>query len=131
MSLLEARRNAIAAERRAAVRFTVDIAAKWHTVSGDQDCNMANISVGGAKLELAKPPAEGITGYIVFSAYELFCKVIWANETSCGVEFERPITERALVAIAGDQARKLGPVAQSGNIQMGRKRSGRLVSNED
>ncbi len=131
MSLLEARRNAVSAERRTAARFTVDIPAKWRTVGGDRDCTLANISVGGAKLNLATRPPEGVAGYVIFRAYELYCKVIWSDETHCGVEFERALTERALVAIAGEQARKLGPVAQAGKIQMGRKRSGRLVSSED
>lgn len=130
MSLYEARIQAAQRERRRTARFTIDIPASFRTVSGDRQCRMANISDNGAKLDTDNPPREGITGWLLFGELEIFCKVIWTNDSSCGVEFERAITERTLIDIAGEQAQPRGPVASTGNIQMGRKRGRRLVSSE-
>ncbi|HEX5645191.1 MAG TPA: hypothetical protein VFX62_06740, partial [Erythrobacter sp.] len=57
-----------------------------------------------------------------------FCRVIWCTNDACGVEFERPLPQSVLIAIAGEQAKPNGPVANVGNIPMGRKRGGRLVA---
>ena len=130
MSLYEARMKAVQKEQRRTSRFTIDIPASFRTVSGDRRCRMSNISDNGAKLETDSPPGEGITGWLLFGDLEIFCKVIWANDKSCGVEFERAIAERTLIDIAGEQVESRGPVASTGNIQMGRKRGRRLVSSE-
>ena len=127
MSLFEARVKAAQVERRRSARFTVDIPAFLRTISGDRPCRMANISDNGAKLETASPPREGVTGWLVLGSQEIFCKVIWANHEACGIEFERTLSEDALVGIAGVEVQS-GPVANTGKIQMGRRRGGRLVS---
>lgn len=128
MSFLEARQKVAQMERRRAARFAIDIPVILRTISGDRNCRMANISDNGAKLETADPPREGITGWLVMGSQEMFCKVIWSNDTACGIEFERAIGEDMLAEIAGDQVREKLPIAKAMNIPMGRKRSGRLVS---
>lgn len=128
MSLYEARIRAAQMERRRSARFTVDISAVLRTVSGDRPCRMANISDNGAKLEMEIPPRKGVTGWLVMGAQELYCTVVWSRDGDCGIEFDRPLPHASLIAIAGDQVRAAGPVANAGNIQMGRKRSGRLVA---
>jgi len=130
MSLFEARIRAAQAERRRSARFTVDIPVVLRTVSGDRPCRMANISDNGAKLEMASIPAKGVTGWLIMGAQELYCTVVWTRDRDCGVEFERSLPEASLIEIAGDQVRAAGPVANAGNIQMGRKRSGLLVRSE-
>ena len=127
MSSLAIRKQILKAEKRRVPRFTVEIPVTLRTVGGNRECRMANISDLGAMLELPEPPAEGICAYLIFGDDEIYCRVLWSNETSCGVEFERALGERKLNEIAGDQIDKTGPVANFGNIQMGRKR-GRLVS---
>lgn len=130
MSLFEARMKAAQAERRRSARFTVDIPVILRTVSGDRPCQMSNISDNGAKLELPNPPRQGVSGWLIMGAQELYCTVMWSRERDCGVEFERSLPPASLIEIAGDQARAAGPVANAGNIQMGRKRSGLLVRSE-
>lgn len=128
MSLYEARMRAAQTEQRRGARFTIDIPVCFRTIAGDRPCRMANISDNGAKLETDAPPRQGVTGWLVLGHDEIFCKVIWANETACGVEFERALGQDRLVGIAGDKANQSGPIANAGNIQMGRRRGGRLVS---
>lgn len=130
MSLFEARIRAAQAERRRSARFTVDIPVILRTVSGDRPCRMANISDNGAKLEMANAPSKGVTGWLIMGAQELYCTVIWTRDGDCGIEFERSLPEASLIEFAGDQVRAAGPVANAGNIQMGRKRSGLLVRSE-
>lgn len=128
MSFLEARRRAAQLERRRAARFNVDLPAILRTITGDRECRMANISEGGAKLETPAPPREGVSGWLIVGARETYCKVIWANDNAFGVEFERAINGETLTEIAGAQVGQTVPVANAGNIQMGRRRGGRLVA---
>lgn len=128
MSFLESRQQAAATERRRSARFTIDIPAILRTVTGDRPCRMANISDNGAKLEADNVPKEGVTGWLVLGDQEIFCKVIWTSDTACGIQFERCLGANRLMAIAGSRVKQAGPVANAGNIQMGRKRSGLLVS---
>ncbi len=127
MSFLETRQQSVCTDQRRSGRFAVAIPVTFRTASGERLCHMANISDLGAKLETERPPASGVSGMLVLGADEIYCTVIWTNETSCGIAFERSIGEDALAEIAGDQLEKSGPVANAGNIQMGRKR-GSLVS---
>lgn len=126
MSFLEARRQAAQQERRRSARFTIDIPVTLRTISGDRECRMANISDNGAKLETDTPPREGISGWLVMGGEEIFCKVIWSKDGACGIEFERSLSEDKLVEIAGEQVTETVPVANRGNIQMGRKRGSLL-----
>jgi len=48
---------------------------------------MSNISETGVRLELDRPPPEGATVLLQWRAHGQFCKVIWANEDSCGLAF--------------------------------------------
>lgn len=128
MSFLETRRKAAAAERRRSVRFAIEIPVILRTVVGDRNCRMENISDKGAKLETDTPPKEGMNCWLVLGEEEIYCRVVWANETSCGVEFERAISENRLIAMLGKPSTNNSPVAKAGNIKMGRKRSGLLVS---
>lgn len=128
MSFLEARRKLVQTERRRSARFVIDIPVVFRTISGDRECRMANISDNGAKLETNVPPSEGVSGWLIMGSQEVYCSVIWANDNTCGVQFERAITEDTLIEIAGEKVKETLPVANTGNIQMGRRRGGLLVS---
>ena len=130
MSLYEARIQAMQAERRRSARFTVDCTVRFRTVAGDRDVRLCNISEYGAKLAMASPPREGSTGCLVLAEHDTFCRVIWASNDACGVAFDRALPEPLLVAVAGEQVKQGGPVANAGNIPMGRKRGGLLVSRD-
>lgn len=126
MSFLEARRQAAQQERRRSARFTIDIPVTLRTISGNRECRMANISDNGAKLETDTPPREGVSGWLIMGGEEIYCTVIWSKDGACGIEFERSLSEDKLVEIAGEQVTETVPVANRGNIQMGRKRGSLL-----
>lgn len=128
MSLYDARKKAAQFERRRSARFAVELEAVFRSISSERLGRLANISEQGAKILMDAPPREGISGWLAFAGQELFCKVVWASPEACGVHFERPLSQQVLVAIAGDQVNLGGPVANAGNIQMGRRRGGRLVA---
>lgn len=128
MSLFEARIQALQAERRRTARFAVDCAARFRMISGHRDGRLANISEQGAKLLVQQPPREGMTGWLAFAGHEAFGRVIWTSNDACGIEFERPLPQAVLIGLAGEQAKQTGPIANAGNIPMGRKRGGRLVA---
>lgn len=126
MSFLESRHKATQTERRRSARFTIDTPVILRTVTGDRMCRMENISDNGAKLETDNAPNEGVSGWLVLGEEEIYCKVIWTDANSCGIEFDRAIGENRLLAIAGAKAKPGKPIANAGNIQMGRKRGGLL-----
>ena len=123
MSFLESRQQAAQSERRRSARFVIDIPVTLRTVTGDRQCRMENISDKGAKLEIDNPPKDGADCWLVLGEEEIYCQVIWSNESACGIQFERAISENRLIAIAGEPAKQPKPAANTGNIQMGRKRS--------
>lgn len=123
MSSLALRQQVAQIERRRSGRLLIEIPVGFRTVSGLRECKMANISDTGAMLEMERPPVTGVCGWLVMGDDEIYCTVVWANERSCGIEFERALGPHTLNKIAGDQTRELGPAANRGNIQMGRKRS--------
>lgn len=127
MSSLAIRQQIAKAEQRRAPRFPVKIPVTLRTVSGNRKCRIANISDLGAKLEMPDPPGEGISACIICGSDEIYCRIIWSDENACGVEFERALGEARLIEMVGEQSEPNGPVANVGNIQMGRKR-GQLVS---
>ena len=127
LSNLVSRMEAAQKDRRRTARFVTDIAVVLRTVLGNRDCRISNISDLGAKLEMATPPPEGIAACLIMGREEIFCTVKWSQESACGVEFDRAISDRLLNEIAQEEVKKAGPVANRGNIQMGRKR-GRLVA---
>lgn len=129
MSNLTIRQQAARADRRRSARFVTEIPVVLRTVLGNRDGFIANISDQGAMLDIESPPPEGIAACLILGEDEFFCTVRWSREGSCGVEFERAIADGKLDAIAGEEIRRTGTIANHGNIQRGRKR-GRLVSRE-
>ena len=127
MSSLAARQQTAQIERRRTGRMLIEIPMSFKTVSGVRECQMTNISDTGAMLEMESPPSMGVSGWLMMGADEIYCTVIWTNEKSCGIEFERSLGSDTLNEIVGDKTRDVGPAANRGNIQMGRKRSSLVV----
>lgn len=130
MSSLAMRQHTVQMERRRSGRMLIEIPMSFKTVSGVRDCQMTNISDSGAMLEMANPPVRGVSGWLIMGAEEIYCTVVWTNETSCGIEFERALGSHTLDQIISDKVREIGPAANRSNIQMGRKRSS-LVMRRD
>lgn len=128
MSSLALRRKVAQMERRRSSRLLVEIPVSFRTVSGTRECQMANISDNGAQLEMADPPVEGMAGWLVLDGAEIYSRVIWSGETTCGIEFEKTLGDYTLKQMVGTQNQE-APTANTGRIQAGRKRSG-LVSRD-
>lgn len=127
MGLFQKKQVVTQPERRAVRRYSVDCAAKLKMLGGDRDGRLSDLSETGARLETRSPPAEGASGLLAWGDQEHFCKVIWANDGSCGLLFERPISLAVVERSVGGFDVQAGPVANFGNIPIGQKRSRRAA----
>lgn len=121
------RRNAAVAqqERRAVRRYAVDCPARLKMLGGDRVGRLSDLSEAGARLDTPNPPIEGVSGLLEWADQEHFCKVVWANDNSCGLVFERPVSIAIVEQASQTVDAPSGPVANFGNIPLGQKRSRR------
>ena len=121
------RRNAAVAqpERRAARRYAVDCPARLKMLGGDRLGRLSDLSEAGARLDTPNPPVEGVSGLLEWGGHEHFCKVVWVNDNSCGLVFERPIPLAIVEQASQTVDAPSGPVANFGKIPLGQKRSRR------
>lgn len=121
------RRNAAIAqpERRASRRYAVDCPARLKMLGGDRIGRLSDLSEAGARLDTPNPPIEGVSGLLEWADQEHFCKVVWVNDNSCGLIFERPISLSVVEQASQTVEAPSGPVANFGNIPLGQKRSRR------
>ena len=119
-------------ERRTSARYSVDCAATLKMLGGDRKGRLSDLSEAGARLETADPPTEGVSGLLSWNGHEHFGKIVWANEKSCGIVFERPIPLAVVEETIETVEAPTGPVANFGNIPLGQRRSRRtsLVSGD-
>ena len=128
MGLSWARQNTAQKERRRSERYSLDCPASFRTISKVYEGQLENISEEGAKFVISPAPKEGISGMLSIDGQEYFCTIIWANSDACGVEFERPMRLQTILELTGEKDNSDAHIARTNNIQMGRKRGGRLVS---
>ncbi len=62
---------------------------------------MEYISEFGARFATNHPPAQGVTGLLLFNSMEVFCKVAWANSDACGLVFDHSISLESLSELGG------------------------------
>lgn len=118
-------------ERRTVQRYTVDCPAKLKMLGGDREGRLSDLSEAGARFETAKPPQEGTSGLLAWGDHEFFGKIVWANENSCGIVFERAIPLSVVEKACDIVHVQSGPVANFGNIPVAsRGRRASLVSRE-
>ena len=111
-------------ERRAVGRARTDCPVRLRTPGGDWNGRLWDLSETGARVEVAGPPAQGVTCLIGWAANELFCRVVWSADDMCGVLFERPIARAVVLETLGEPEPEApsGPAASVGNIPIGRRR---------
>jgi hypothetical protein len=119
-------------ERRSASRARTDCPARLRTTGGDWHGRLWDLSEAGARVQVKNPPAQGMTCLIGWATNELFCRVVWAADDMCGVQFERPIPHSVVLETLGEPEPEApsGPAASVGNIPIGRRR-GHLRSADD
>ena len=125
-------------ERRAAGRARTDCPARLRTPGGDWHGRLWDLSEAGARVQVENPPQEGATCLIAWQSNELFCRVVWTVDDMCGVMFERPISQAAVLVTLGEaepeaepEPARLTRLATLRNIPIGKRRSHlRLVEND-
>lgn len=119
------------AERRTVQRYTVDCPARLKMLGGDREGRLSDLSEAGARFETSNPPQEGVSGLLAWGDHEFFGKIAWANDRSCGLEFERPIPLAVVEQTCEIVEVQSGPVANFGNIPVAtRGRRASLVSRD-
>ena len=123
------RRNQVAKQqdRRVATRYSVDCAATLKMLGGDRHGRLSDLSEAGARLDTPNPPSDGVSGLLSWNGHEHFGKVVWANERSCGLVFERPLPQSVIEETVDTVEAPSGPVAKFGNIPLGQRRSRRAT----
>lgn len=119
---------ALQSDRRVARRYLVDCPARLAMAGGERGGRLSDLSELGARLDTEQPPPAGATGFLRWNGEEHYCKVIWSNESRCGLQFERPITLRLVEATCSHVEVSLKPIAALGRIPLGQKRSQRLAA---
>ena len=119
-------------DRRSAQRYKVDCPAKLKMLGGDREGRLSDLSEAGARFDTANPPSEGISGLLSWAGHEYFGKIVWANENSCGILFERSIPTSVVEKTCEAIETQSGPVANFGNIPVAKRgRRASLVSNSE
>ena len=118
-------------ERRTVQRYTVDCPAQLKMLGGNRDGRLSDLSEAGARFETSNPPQEGVSGLLAWGDHEFFGKIVWANDNSCGIIFERPIPLSVVEQTCEVVEAQSGRVANFGNIPVAsRGRRASLVSRD-
>lgn len=112
-----------AAERRTSTRSRVNCPVQLQLPSGQRSGCMVDLSERGARIEMANPPGVGASVLLEWMTYDAIGKVIWATENACGLMFEKPLSPGRVFEAQQNREEFSGPVADVGNIPLGRKRS--------
>ncbi len=91
-------------ERRIAARTTVDFPAQLKTPGGTRNVTIVDLSESGAKIAVDDTPKAGMVALIQIGPRELFCRIAWSRDGSCGVSFEKPLPRDLVAAITGKAA---------------------------
>lgn len=129
MAFLNVHPAAVQPDRRVARRYLVDCPARLAIAGGERDGRLSDLSEHGARLETALPPPPGTTGFLRWNGEDHYCKVIWSNDTRCGLQFERPIASALVEATCSAMEIAFKPVAALGRIPLGQRR-GRSIATD-
>jgi hypothetical protein len=83
---------------------------------------LADISEHGAGISMNSPPSVGMPALLKWSVYEIFGTVAWANDDSCGLMFDAPISGEIVLEAIREGALKNDRSAETSRIAPGRKR---------
>ncbi|MGE3691953.1 MAG: PilZ domain-containing protein [Novosphingobium sp.] len=88
-------------ERRIAARANVDVPAMLQTPGGTRSARLADLSETGARVLVGDPPKAGIVALIQIGEREIFCRIVWAGDDSCGIAFEKALSSELVAVITG------------------------------
>ena len=82
--------------RRRSQRAAVVLPASVVTMSSYQYFELIDLSATGARLHGATIPPLGRTALFRLESYQVLCRVVWADNGVCGVQFDELIPARVL-----------------------------------
>ena len=127
MAFFNVKNAEIQSDRRVARRYVVNCPARFVMAGGDREGRLTDLSEHGARLEASGVLVPGTTGFLRWAGEDHYCKVIWAVEGRCGLQFERPVALSVVERTCSHVEVSLRPVAAVGRIPLGQRRSGRIV----
>lgn len=85
--------------RRSSARARMCLPVKLMFPDRTCTCLLENLSSGGARLHVDKPPRIGAGAFLQCANIELFCTVVWIAGPKCGVNFDLPLDHASVVAV--------------------------------
>jgi hypothetical protein len=79
-----------------AQRVRVKMPASVTTLSAYRFPELADISLTGAKVKGAIPPAKGALALLRAGPLEVLCRVVWTREDECGLRFDEAVSSAML-----------------------------------
>lgn len=83
-----------------APRRRVVLSGQASSTTGQFAVTLRNLSTTGALAEGPRLPEPGRDVVVEAGPLELLCRVVWAEPGRCGLEFEQPIPQALVVALA-------------------------------
>lgn len=84
---------------RKAVRAELVLRAVVMTVTDTLSVDLLDISKTGARLRGPDLPADGHELIALLGGLEAFARVIWTEADECGIQFDFPLSDRAVATI--------------------------------
>ena len=82
--------------RRRSERASLLLPASVVTLAAYQFFELTNLSPNGAKLRGPELPPVGTPGLFRVDGFQTLCRVVWAKDELCGVQFEECLPPRIL-----------------------------------
>ena len=81
-------------------RRRVQLSGEARSTTGRFDLTLRNLSCTGAMAEGEQIPPAGRDLVVWVGEMELLCRVVWAQPGRCGLEFDQPLSQPAVVALS-------------------------------
>jgi hypothetical protein len=84
--------------RRGQARLRLHLPAELIVLDGTFQCTVRDLSQGGARLALSRPPRLGAEGFLRCLGLETFGTIVWQRSELCGMEFDEVLNEDMVLA---------------------------------
>ena len=88
---------------RKAIREELALRAVILTVTETISVDLLDISKTGARLRATDLPADGQELIALLGGLEAFATVIWRDADQCGIQFDTPLSDRAVATIEAER----------------------------
>ena len=84
--------------RRSQSRLRVRLPARVITLSGTFSAILADLSMGGARIQMERALKPGAEAVLQWGPYEAFGEICWVGDGLCGIRFHDFLSPRTVVA---------------------------------